>query len=500
VDVPQIVPRWEWRTFGEGFGAADATFAALTPERVEESDETYLLSEAGGDTVKVRADLMDVKHLERVNDDGLEQWAPVMKAPFPLPAVEVASVLTGLRVDPPPPLARSAYTLAELLNEVVRPTDDLLAVEVHKRRHRYTIGGCMVELTDVATERASTRTIAVEAEDATRVIATVRELGLDSRSNVSFPRGLKELVLFGAGRYAVIDVGTNSVKFHIGERDAGGAWRTLVDGAEVTRLGEGLEQTGRLGADAMGRTIDAIDGMADEAGSYRVQSIAAVGTAGLRVASNAPEFVAAVQERCGVTVEIISGEEEGRLAYLAAISELGVAGGSLVVFDSGGGSSEFTFGHGGDVDERFSVDVGAVRLTERYGLDEAVPDDMLAEAREAIARDLSGLDGRATPDATVGIGGTVTNLAAVAHGLATYDPDVVQGSALDRNEVDRQIELYRMRGADERRSIVGLQPERAGIILAGACIVRTVIEKLGVESLTVSDRGLRHGLLVDRFG
>jgi exopolyphosphatase/guanosine-5'-triphosphate,3'-diphosphate pyrophosphatase len=82
--MPEVVPRWEWRTFGERFGAAEDTFAALSPERVQETDELYLLSEGGGDTVKVRADLMDVKHLERVNDDGLEQWIPVKKAGFPL--------------------------------------------------------------------------------------------------------------------------------------------------------------------------------------------------------------------------------------------------------------------------------------------------------------------------------------------------------------------------------------------------------------------------------
>ena len=98
------------------------------------------------------------------------------------------------------------------------------------------------------------------------------------------------------------------------------------------------------------------------------------------------------------------------------------------------------------------------------------------------------------------MGGAITNLAAVKHGLAEYDPDVVQGTVLDRAEIDRQIELYRTRSADERREIVGLQPKRAEVILAGACIVRTVAEKLGRDSLTVSDRGLRHGLLVERFG
>jgi exopolyphosphatase/guanosine-5'-triphosphate,3'-diphosphate pyrophosphatase len=97
------------------------------------------------------------------------------------------------------------------------------------------------------------------------------------------------------------------------------------------------------------------------------------------------------------------------------------------------------------------------------------------------------------------MGGGVTNLAAVRHQLARYDPEVVQGTVLDRAEIDRQIELYRSRDADGRRGIVGLQPKRAEVILAGACIVRTIMQKLGKESLTVSDRGLRHGVLAERF-
>jgi exopolyphosphatase/guanosine-5'-triphosphate,3'-diphosphate pyrophosphatase len=97
------------------------------------------------------------------------------------------------------------------------------------------------------------------------------------------------------------------------------------------------------------------------------------------------------------------------------------------------------------------------------------------------------------------MGGAVTNIAAVKHGLATYDPDVVQGTVLDRAEIDRQIELYRSRDAAGRRSIVGLQPKRAEVILAGACIVRTVMDKLGQDRLTVSDRGLRHGVFAERF-
>ena len=100
----------------------------------------------------------------------------------------------------------------------------------------------------------------------------------------------------------------------------------------------------------------------------------------------------------------------------------------------------------------------------------------------------------------VAMGGAVTNITAVKLGLATYDPDLVQGAVLDRAEIDRQIELYRSRDAEARRAIVGLQPKRAEVILAGASIVRTVMDKLGQQTLTVSDRGLRHGLLIERFG
>ncbi len=200
-----------------------------------------------------------------------------------------------------------------------------------------------------------------------------------------------------------------------------------------------------------------------------------------------------------MTVEVIPGEEESRLAYLAVQQGIGLPDSSLVVFDTGGGSSQFTFGRGAAVEERFSVDVGAVRYAERFGLDGEVSPEVLQGARDAIAADLSSLDGRPPPDALVGMGGAITNITAVKHGLATYDPDVVQGTVLDRAELDRQIELYRSRDAEARREIVGLQPKRAEVILAGACIVRTVMDKLGQDSLTVSDRGLRHGLLIDRF-
>ncbi len=117
-----------------------------------------------------------------------------------------------------------------------------------------------------------------------------------------------------------------------------------------------------------------------------------------------------------------------------------------------------------------------------------------------IAAELARLDGVPSPEALVGMGGAITNMTAVMLRLAPYDPDVVQGSVLSRAEVDRQIELFRIRGVEQRRRIVGLQPKRAEVILAGACVVQTVMDKLGRQRLTVSDRGLRHGVLMERFG
>jgi len=300
-------------------------------------------------------------------------------------------------------------------------------------------------------------------------------------------------------RYAVIDVGTNSVKLHVGERDPGGGWQTIADRAEVTRLGEGLDDGGRLSAEAIARTVAAIGDMAAEARRDGVDAIAAVGTAALRIASNANELVDEVRERCGVEIEVIPGEEEARLAYLAATSGLGVDSGSLVVFDTGGGSSQFTFGAPDRIEEQFSVNVGAARFTEEFGLDGPVPPETVVAACRAIAADLSRLDGRAPAGLVIGMGGGITNMAAVKHGLERYDPEVIQGTELDTTEVERQIELYRTRSADERRALPGLQPKRAEVILAGACIVRTVLEKLESDNLVVSDRGLRHGLLVERF-
>jgi exopolyphosphatase / guanosine-5'-triphosphate,3'-diphosphate pyrophosphatase len=180
--------RWEWRTFGDSLGGAEERLGSMEPERVAESDETYLLSAEGVDAVKVRDGLMDVKHLERVGD-GLELWKPVMKSPLPISATDGRAVLAALRVQAP--LDRDTYDVSDLADAA---GGAVRVVPVHKRRRRYTFGGCMAELTDLSTGDRSTRTIAIESEEPARVLAAVRELGLGSRPNASVPRGLKALV------------------------------------------------------------------------------------------------------------------------------------------------------------------------------------------------------------------------------------------------------------------------------------------------------------------
>lgn len=496
--APTVVPRWEWRTFGDDLDQLDALGPLRTAASVE-SEETYLLSMYGDASVKVRDGVLDVKVLQQVDGAGLQLWLPTMKAPFPLDPDAVATAFTALGAPPPTP-RRTELSLVQLLGDLIAPRDDVRVVVTRKRRRRSVVDDCMVELTEVVAEGRTASTVAVESPDPGLVSRTISQLGLDGRTNVCVPRGLKSMLGWGPRRFAVVDVGTNSTKFAMGRRDADGVPRIEVDTAVVTRLGEGLAATGELARASMDRTVDAIADLVDEARRDGPLDIVAVGTAGLRQASNRDQLVAAVHSRCGVVVEVISGREEARLAYLAAVSSLSLTGDRLLVFDSGGGSSQFTFGSVDRIEDQFSVDVGAARFAERFGLADAVPRERVEAALSAIAAELTALADRPRPDMVVAMGGTSTNLAAVKHGLHDYDPDVVHATILDLGEVDRQIEAFRTRSADERRAIAGLQPARAEVILAGACVVRTILTLTGQDALTVSDRGLRHGVIAERFG
>lgn len=295
-------------------------------------------------------------------------------------------------------------------------------------------------------------------------------------------------------RGAAIDVGSNSVKLVLAEELAA----PLLDTMAVTGLGEGLGRSGRLAEPAMARTLDALAGLVAAARAQGAEAFAAVGTAALRSAANAEEFLARARERCGLTIAIIPGEEEARLAFLAARSGAGAPAGSCLVFDIGGGSTEFIAGEGDRMGERFSLPLGCLRLTEEFQQEDPVPPIALAAMLAACDERLAPVaPGAAT---LVGIGGTVTSLGTVALGEADWRPQRVEGMALARAEVERQLERYRSLRIAERALLPGLMPERAPVILAGAAIVLAVMRRRGAERLLLSARALRHGLWLDRWG
>ena len=185
----KIVPRWEWRTFGTDFGEADALTAAMEPERTEETDEIYLFSSVIDKAVKLRAGLMDIKSLERVSEAGLEQWRPVLKAEVPLSPEDAERVCAALGAAPPA-TRRDSYTLEQLVEELRESQPDLRTAPLHKKRLHYTLGGCMVEMTEVLVEGKMSRTLALESEDPDLVVAAMRDLKLTGRENTSYPRWL----------------------------------------------------------------------------------------------------------------------------------------------------------------------------------------------------------------------------------------------------------------------------------------------------------------------
>ena len=261
--MPEIMTRWEWRTFGTRLKSAEAWLAAQQSTGVQESDEIYFLSEAGG-IVKLRNDLMDIKLLREVDVYGLERWEPVMKAGFPLSVADVTQVFEALRLALPA-FSRPTWSVEDFIRDFAGAGGPLRAVSVHKRRVRYSLAGCMVELSDVVADGKPTRTLAIESENQNAVVALVSAMGLGGWTNMNYRRGLGALIHAEPELYAVIDVGTNSVKFHIAQRVREGSWRSVADRAEVTRLGEGLEESGEISNVALSRTTAAVRAMVDEA-------------------------------------------------------------------------------------------------------------------------------------------------------------------------------------------------------------------------------------------
>ena len=301
-------------------------------------------------------------------------------------------------------------------------------------------------------------------------------------------------------RKAIIDIGSNSVKFLVCESAGDKTIRTVLDTSDIARLGEGLDATGLIGDKAMERNVAAVVAFAEKAKELGADQIVSVGTMALRKACNSDIFVRKVKEACGVDVKIIPGEEEARLSYLAILSGLPMdKDADLVVFDTGGGSTEFIYGRGTEMIKRFSVNLGAVRITENYLKSDPVTPEEVKTATSQIDKEFAEAEVAGRPKLLVGMGGAVTTMGAVKHKMVKYDPAAIQGSKLLKKDIEDQIAEYSKRTVEQRKELPGLQPKRADVILAGACILKVITDRLGAEELTISDRGLRHGLAFELF-
>ena len=297
-------------------------------------------------------------------------------------------------------------------------------------------------------------------------------------------------------RKAVIDIGTNSVKLIIGERSAEGEAKTLCDVSVITKLGEGLKESGKLGEAAMARTAAAIIKLAQFAKAQGACETECVGTMALRTASNSQEFIALVKSQDGPEIRIISGEEEAELSSAAILGSIeGAKSGKTLIFDTGGGSTEFVAAENGITKKTFSVPVGAVTLTDANFKEKPADPKKVCKVIAELTETFTGAGVEKDSGNVIGAGGNVTAIATVAAGLAEYDPVKIHGSVLTRTEVMRQTAIYTRCTDAELRSIPGLPPKRAEVILGGACIILAAMEAAGAEKITVSDRSLRHELL-----
>jgi exopolyphosphatase/guanosine-5'-triphosphate,3'-diphosphate pyrophosphatase len=312
-------------------------------------------------------------------------------------------------------------------------------------------------------------------------------------------------------RIGALDVGTNTVLMLVAETTPAGGVRRVMDLARITRLGQGVDEKRRLDPQAASRTLDTILEFAEQARAAGVEKIAAAGTATLRDAADGEDFIRRVRERADVELEIISGETEAWLSYLAVLRGLKFDSSQRVlIIDIGGGSTEFIRAGGAATEfinvqsaghlEVASLQIGSVRLTERIIRHDPPTVREAADLRLAIDSELQRLGWTLEADVLVGIAGTVTTVCAIALKMDPYDPERVHGYQLSRAEVERVLELLGSLPNEQRRQLKGLDPARADVIFAGAAILERVMSEADVNSVTVSDQGVRWGLVWRELG
>ena len=305
-------------------------------------------------------------------------------------------------------------------------------------------------------------------------------------------------------RYATIDIGTNTVLLLVAERNEDGTFAPIAERAEITRLGRGVDESRMLSVRGMEDTLRVLAAFVEEARRLGTSEIAVSATSAARDATNGADFLKAAERCAGVRPEVISGDLEAQLTFKAVFHDFGrrEPRRPLVVIDIGGGSTEFVYGaldRCSGIAFRRSFDVGSVRLTERY-----IARDPVADAeRDRVVNHLRGVLRLPPPPPEfqlVGVAGTVTTLYAVEHRIDPYDARRVHGGTLRLSQLRQLLLRLCAMPLAQRRTLPGLDPRRADVICAGGLILQTAMELLNADECTVSDRGLRWGLLLERFG
>ncbi|MGQ0615565.1 MAG: Ppx/GppA phosphatase family protein [Acidimicrobiia bacterium] len=302
-------------------------------------------------------------------------------------------------------------------------------------------------------------------------------------------------------RLAAVDCGTNSTRLLVAEPSADGAGFVTVERLmRITRLGQGVDAAGVLADAAIDRTVAALrhyGEVIDRLGAGRVRMAA---TSAARDAANRDRFFAAAHDAVGVSPELISAEEEGRLSFLGATADLSPHQGPFLVFDIGGGSTEFAFGTD-HADGVSSTDMGCVRFTEQFfDHDPPQPEELSACLSVASAhlddviRDLPDAGSAAT---FVGLAGTVSTVAAVEMGLAAYDRDRVHHFRLTRAAAEDVFRTLATEARADRIHNPGLEEARADVIVGGCCILVAIFRKFGFDECLVSEADLLDGLVQD---
>lgn len=306
-----------------------------------------------------------------------------------------------------------------------------------------------------------------------------------------------------ARRIAAIDIGTVTTRLLVADVHDGGEIVEIARSTDITHLGEDLTATGRLAPAAMGRVERAIASYAETIRDLGAERVEAVATSASRDAANAEEFIALLAPH-GITPRVVAGEREAYLSFLGAT--YGIESGPVLVDDIGGGSTELVFGMPGvrpdlapDVQMARSIDVGSRRLTELFLESDPPGSREIDRAREfAVDAMRPFFDGlRERPRALYSLAGTATSLSAITQGLAVYDAQAVHGSVLTGHDVSDALEMLAALPLERRREVVGLHPDRAGVIVAGALILESVLALAGLDSTVVSEHDILYGILLD---